>query len=82
MSIRYEKRTILNRKLYKNIKKYDREQMESYLVNLYMEGYEDGRNDVAGVDVSAVKEIVMGVKGVGEKRADEIVRKIEERIKG
>lgn len=82
MSIRYEKRTILNRKLYKNIKKYDREQMESYLVNLYMEGYEDGRNDVAGVDVSAIKEIVMGVKGVGEKRADEIVRKIEERIKG
>lgn len=82
MSIGYEKRTILNRKLYKNIKKYDREQMESYLVNLYMEGYEDGRNDVAGVDVSAIKEIVMGVKGVGEKRADEIVRKIEERIKG
>lgn len=82
MSIRYEKRTILNRKQYKNIKKYDREQMESYLVNLYTEGYEDGRNDVAGVDVSAIKEIVMGVKGVGEKRADEIVRKIEERIKG
>ena len=82
MSIRYEKRTIWNRMLYKNIKKYDREQMESYLVNLYMEGYEDGRNDVAGVDVSAIKEIVMGVKGVGEKRADEIVRKIEERIKG
>ena len=82
MSIRYEKRTILNRKLYKNIKKYDREQMESYLVNLYMEGYEDGRNDVPGVDISVIKEIVMNVKGVGEKRAEEIVRKIKERMKG
>ena len=82
MSIRYEKRTILNRKLYKNIKKYDREQMESYLVNLYMEGYEDGRNDVPGVDISVIKEIVMNVKGVGEKRTDEIMRKIEERMKG
>lgn len=82
MSIRYEKRTILNRKLYKNIKKYDREQMESYLVNLYMEGYEDGKNDVPGVDVSVIKEIAMNVKGVGEKRAEEIVRKIEERMKG
>lgn len=82
MSIRYEKRTILNRKLYKNIKKYDREQMESYLVNLYMEGYEDGRNDVPGVYISVIKEIVMNVKGVGEKRAEEIVRKIEERMKG
>ena len=82
MSIRYEKRTILNRKLYKNIKKYDREQIESYLVNLYMEGYEDGRNDVPGVDISVIKEIVMNVKGVGEKRTDEIMRKIEERMKG
>ena len=82
MSIRYEKRTILNRKLYKNIKKYDREQMESYLANLYMEGYEDGRNDVPSVDISVIKEIVMNVKGVGEKRAEEIVRKIEERTKG
>lgn len=82
MSIRYEKRTILNRKLYKNIKKYDREQMESYLVNLYMEGYEDGKNDVPGVDISVIKEIAMNVKGVGEKRAEEIVRKIEERMKG
>lgn len=82
MGIRYEKRTILNRKLYKNIKKYDREQMESYLVNLYMEGYEYDRNDVPGVDISVIKEIVMNVKGVGEKRAEEIVRKIEERMKG
>ena len=82
MSIRYEKRTILNRKLYKNINKYDREQMESYLVNLYMEGYEDGRNDVPGVDISVIKEIVMNVKGVGEKRAEEIVQKIEEGMKG
>ena len=82
MSIRYEKRTILNRKLYKNIKKYDREQMESYLVNLYMEGYEDGKNDVPGVDISVIKEIAMNVKGVGEKRAEEIVGKIEERMKG
>ena len=82
MGIRYEKRTILNRKLYKNIKKYDREQMELYLVNLYMEGYEDDRNDVPGVDISVIKEIVMNVKGVGEKRAEEIVRKIEERMKG
>ena len=80
MSIRYEKGTILNRKLYRNIKKCGREQMESYRVNLYMEGYEDGRNDVPGVDVSAIKEIIMGVKGVGEKRAEEIGRKIEERM--
>lgn len=80
MGIRYEKRTILNRKLYKNIKKYDREQLETYLINLYMEGHKDGRNDVPGVDISAIKEIVIGVKGIGEKRADEIVRKIEERM--
>lgn len=82
MGIRYEKRTILNRKTYKGIKKFDREQMENYLVNLYMEGYEDGRKDVPGIDISRIKGIVMSVKGVGEKRADEIVQRIEETFKG
>lgn len=82
MGVRYEKKTILTRKQYKNIKKYDREHMEEYLVNLYMEGYSDGKNDVPGIDVSKIKGIIMSVKGIGEKRADEIVKKIEESFKG
>lgn len=81
MSIRYEKRTILNRKQYKDVKRFDREQMESYLINLYMEGYEDGRKSVPGVDITEIRGIVSNIKGIGEKRTDEIVQRIEEVFK-
>ena len=81
MSIRYEKRTILNRKQYKDVKRLDREQMESYLINLYMEGYEDGRKSVPGVDVTAIRGIISSIKGIGEKRTDEIIKRIEEAFK-
>lgn len=81
MSIRYEKRTILNRKQYKDVKRFDREQMESYLINLYMEGYEDGRKSVPGVDITEIRGIISSIKGIGEKRTDEIIKRIEEAFK-
>lgn len=76
--MKYENKSIINRNQYKQIKKFDRSQMESYLVSLYKEGFNDGRESVQGIDILKIKDIILQVKGIGEKRADEIVKSIEE----
>ena len=35
----------LNREQYKNVKRMDHKQMETFVVNMYNAGYEDGKND-------------------------------------
>ena len=65
---------ILTRELYKKIKQMDRQEMQLFLENLYQEG----RDSVPGIDVNRIKEIVMEVKGVGEKKASLIEQKIRE----
>lgn len=67
---------ILNRKTYKAIKKYDRIQMEDYLQSIYKQGFVDGRESVPGIDISNVRDILLEINGIGEKRAEQIVEKI------
>ncbi len=35
-------KNVINRKMYKDIKKYDRQEMERFLATLYKEGFQDG----------------------------------------
>ena len=37
-------RYLINRVMYKNIKKYDHQQMEEFLTDIYKNGYQDGRD--------------------------------------
>lgn len=65
---------ILTRELYKKVKQMDRQQMQSFLENLYQEG----RESVPGIDLNKIKEIVKGIKGIGEKKAELIEQRIRE----
>lgn len=56
---------MINRSTYKNIKKYDHQQMEGYLTDVYKSGYHDGRESVPGVELDDVMEALHGVKGIG-----------------
>lgn len=67
---------ILNRKTYKSIKRYDRIQMEDYLQSIYKQGFLDGRESVPGIDISGIRDILLEINGIGEKRAEQIVEKI------
>lgn len=67
---------ILNRKTYKSIKRYDRIQMEYYLQSIYKQGFLDGRESVPGIDISGIRDILLEINGIGEKRAEQIVEKI------
>ena len=56
---------LINRNLYKNIKKYDHQQMEEFLTDVYKNGYQDGRESVPGVELKDVEEALRGTKEIG-----------------
>ena len=73
----------LNRVQYKNIKRMDHKQMEDFIVNMYNEGYEDGIK-VAGnrVKPSDIASVLVDIKGVGTKKAAEIMAEINKLYEG
>mgnify|MGYP000788324800 FL=1 len=58
-------RYLINRVMYKNIKKYDHQQMEEFLTDIYKNGYQDGRESVPGIELEDVKTALRGTKGIG-----------------
>ena len=74
---------ILDRNLYRSIKKMDRATLEGLLNNVFENGRKKGTEEaVANVDDSAIdlRELerdIKAIKGIGEKRADEIMNLIE-----
>ena len=64
----------LNRKAYKDVKKMDHGQMSAFCKGLYMRGYEAGMNEAEGLSESEVMQAILQVKGIGEKKANDIVK--------
>ena len=58
------KQYTLNRKTYKDVKRMDHQQMDAFCKNLYKAGHADGMKDA---------EVILGVKGIGPKKAEDIV---------
>lgn len=73
---------ILRREDYKRVKKMDRTQFEGFCKTLYLEGYQDGRNSVPGIDITQVKEAIAGTKGIGKSRLQAIMDSIEGKFGG
>lgn len=69
------KRFTITREQYKNVKRMDHKQMEIFMVNLYNEGYNDGKQAVETkrVKPSDIAVAISEVKGVGNKKAAEIM---------
>lgn len=76
------KQYTLNRKTYKDVKKMDHQQMDRFCQNLHKTGYEDGMRDAKGLTDDEVKEVILGVKGIGPKKAYDIVNALAAAKKG
>nr|DAR98293.1 MAG TPA: transposase-like protein [Caudoviricetes sp.] len=73
----------LNRVQYKNIKRMDHKQMEDFIVNMYNEGYEDGIKAAGNrVKPSDIASVLVDIKGVGTKKAAEIMAEINKLYEG
>lgn len=68
---------ILNRKQYNRIRKMDHCQMTLWAESLYKSGYSDGQKAAEGLTVSEIREMLLAVKGIGEKRVEVIVAALD-----
>lgn len=80
-----QKDIVINRKEYQNVKKMDHNQMNVYLQNIYknayMDGFKAGTESVPGIDFENVEKVLLTVKGIGEKKAKDIVVALEKEMK-
>ena len=58
-------RYLINRTRYKDIKRYDHQQMEDFLTEVYKNGYADGKESVPVVELQDVEKALRDVKGIG-----------------
>ena len=75
-----QKNVTINRKEYERIKKYDRTQMDTFIQSVYKSGYEDGKKSVPGIDISKISDILLTIKGLGEKRVEAILLALEKEL--
>ena len=69
---------MLDRATYKKIKGMTREEMQNFLTNYYNNVMEDA--EAPTLDLGALRKELGGIKGVGEKRLDEIMAVIERHL--
>ena len=67
----------LTRKVYKDIKKKDHQQMNDYLKTLYKLGFDDGISS-ASIDYDVLKKVLLEVKGIGLVKAEAVINKLKE----
>ena len=67
----------LTRKVYKDIKKKDHQQMNDYLKTLDKLGFDDGLAS-ASIDYDVLKKVLLEVKGIGVVKAEAIINKLKE----
>ena len=67
----------LTRKVYKDIKKKDHQQMNDYLKTLYKLGFDDGISS-ASIDYDVLKKVLLEVKGIGLIKAEAVINRLKE----
>ena len=67
----------LTRKMYKDIKKKDHQQMNDYMTALYKQGFDDGLAS-ASIDYDVLKKVLLEVKGIGLVKADAVINRLKE----
>ena len=73
------KENLLNRKTYKEIKKYNREQMENFLRIVYTEGFRDGADAGDRTDFRIkLSQVLNNTKGMGPTLYSRIMENAKE----
>ena len=67
----------LTRKVYKDIKKKDHQQMNDFLKTMYKLGFDDGLAS-ATIDYDVLKKVLLEVKGIGVVKADAVINRLKE----
>lgn len=71
---------LLTRAQYKKIKKMDHQQVSDYLETFYKEAYLHGKKSAEGLSEPQLKEVLLSVKGIGERKAEAIISAVKEAV--
>lgn len=68
----------ITRKQYKDIKKKDHQQMNTFLIRFWQDGYNDGLAAAKKVNVSPadIENAISGIKGMGETKVKAVMQRI------
>lgn len=75
-----ENEELVNRSLYKRIKSMNRAEMETFVRNVFQQGYERAKSETHGIDYDSLKADLSRIKGIGESRLEEIMTVIDKHI--
>ena len=75
--MRKMKKVNITRAMYKDIKRYDHNQMNDFLTRYYINGFNDGL-DSAKIDYDVLREVLLSIKGIGAVKADAVINKLKE----
>lgn len=71
------KKVVLTRKQYKDIKRYDHNDMNVFMASMYASGYADGKNDAPnGPGIEEIRNAIASTKGIGESKLSAIMENI------
>lgn len=80
-------KSLITRKKYNEIKKYDRQQMDIFLDDMYLTAYKDGYKKafaclVEKFSSEEFKTVLKSIKGFGSTKTEKIINIISEQMKG
>ena len=67
---------MINRKEYDRIRRMDHSQMSGFVAEIYRKGYTEGKKDAEGITETEVRNALLTVRGIGEKKEADIIRAI------
>ena len=71
---------LVNRALYKHIKSMNRAEMESFVRNIFNQGYQRAEEETHPIDYDSLRANLSKIKGIGESRLNEIMTVIDNHI--
>ncbi len=75
----------IDRDTYRDVKKMDREAMTKFLAEVYYMGQDDLKEELnehsANIDFKGLEQELSGIRGIGEKRLNEIMEIVKRYIK-
>ena len=75
-----ENEELVNRALYKQIKSMNRAEMETFVRNVFNQGYERAEEDTHSIDYDSLRADMSQINGIGESRLNEIMTVIDKHI--
>ena len=66
----------ITRAMYKDIKRYDHQQMNEFLTRYYINGFNDGLQSTE-IDYDLLGAVLLYVKGIGVVKADAVISKLK-----